>query len=146
MPASNRTKLIGQWSGETARHDFLTNKKAKAMMPRMLAVLAGLFMLAGAGEVSAQTLPGPAANAYQWCALRAPCNYTSHFAIAAGLVVGARELGVSRDVAAPLTIVFYTLREVRDDRRWPGNWGTRDSVLDIATAVAGAALGYFIFR
>jgi len=111
----------------------------------MLAVLAGVCMLSGAGEASAQpSLPEPAQNAYQWCAMRAPCNYTSHFAIAAGLVAGARELGVSRDVAAPLTIAFYTLREVRDDHHWPGTWGSRDSVLDIATAVAGAAVGYLL--
>lgn len=114
-------------------------------MPRLLAVLAGLCMLCGAGDASAQpSLPGPAQNAYQWCATRAPCNYTSHFAIAAGMVAGARQLGVSRNVAAPLTIAFYTLREIRDDRRWPGTWGSRDSVLDITTAVAGAAVGYLL--
>jgi hypothetical protein len=111
----------------------------------MLAMLAGVYLLAGTGEVSAQPpLPGPANNAYEWCASRAPCNYTSHFAIAAGLVAGARELGVPRNVAAPLTIAFYTLREVRDERRWPGTWGSRDSVLDIATAVAGVTVGYLL--
>jgi hypothetical protein len=112
-------------------------------MPAKWSVLACAFVFAGFVDASAQTTVTQTPQAaYQWCATYAPCNYTSHFAIAAGMVVGAKELGLPRKVAAPLAVAFYTYREVRDDRRWPGNWGSRDSVLDIATAVAGAAVGY----
>jgi hypothetical protein len=110
-----------------------------------LSVLA-LSCLAAPVSAQIEIIERPIDEAVHWCAFRRPCNWTSHAAIGAGIVVGLHALDVKPEYAAAASALFYIGKEVRDHAKWGNVLGTLDSNIDMATGVAGAVTGWFLTR
>lgn len=85
-------------------------------------------------------------EAVHWCIFNRPCNWTSHGAIALGVTYGLNRLAVPRGYAAGAAALLFVGKEFRDQAKWGNVLGTPDSMGDMLSGIAGAALGYLLLR
>jgi hypothetical protein len=97
--------------------------------------------LASAQTGEPQRKLGPIGDAAHWCTFTRPCNWASHAGIALGVAQAMPKLGVSREVAAGAAALLFVGKEVRDHLKW-GDFGSRDSLGDLAAGLVGAYVGY----
>jgi len=117
----------------------------KPLLPLRIALcLVGLPTLLAAQDATREHALGPVGHALHWCTFNTPCNWTSHAAIAAGVVAGLRRAEVSPKLAAASAALLFVAKEVRDHARW-GDFGSTDSLGDLAAGVLGAYVGYRLF-
>jgi hypothetical protein len=80
------------------------------------------------------------------CIFNRPCNWTSHAAIASGVVFGLHELKVRSEYALAASALLYIGKEVRDHLKWGNVLGTYDSNGDVVSGVLGAYISYRLVK
>lgn len=124
-------------------------RNGHAMKP-LLSLCIALVAFCAPGTVQAQarneghTLGPVVGGALHWCTFNRPCNWTGHATIALGVVYGLRKLDVAPEVAAGSAVLLFVGKEIRDHMKW-GDFGSTDSIGDLAAGVLGALVGYHFF-
>lgn len=96
--------------------------------------------------VGAKERPTLVGEAMHWCIFNRPCNWASHATIALGVTYGLSRLDVPRGYAAGAAALLFVGKEFRDQAKWGNVLGTSDSVGDMLSGIAGAAMGYLLLR
>jgi hypothetical protein len=117
-------------------------------LPLRVVTMGFVLAFAATGRASAQAAPvrSPVGQAVHWCVFNRPCNWTGHATIAGGIVWGLSRADVKPEIAATLAALVFVGKEVRDDRKWGNVLGTPDSMGDLLSGLAGAYVGYRLFR
>lgn len=113
----------------------------------VVALFLGAVVAHGADPAAAQlpALGGTVGEAVHWCTFERACNWSAHASIAAGIVWGLRRADVGPELAATVAALVFVGKEIRDDAKWGGVLGTRDSMADMLSGVLGAYVGYRLF-
>ena len=110
-----------------------------------LALAASITVLGCPLRTAAQSPLKFAGDAFRYCTMHQPCNWSSHALIAFSATQALNYLRVPLPVAAGTAALFYVGKEVRDHLKW-GVLGSADSNGDMASGCAGALVAYLIAR
>ena len=108
----------------------------------LLAVLLGIgFGRPAPAEAQITVFGAPG----HWCTFNRPCNWTAHAGIAFGTTWALHKVDVPLPLAAGIGGGLFLGKEIRDHVKW-GDFWTFDSLVDLGTGVAGAALAYWVLK
>jgi hypothetical protein len=110
-----------------------------------LALAASITVLGWPLRAAAQSPFQIATDAFRYCTMTQPCNWSSHALIAFSATHALKYLQVPLPVAAGTAALFYVGKEVRDHLKW-GVLGSADSNGDMVSGCAGALIAYLIAR
>lgn len=80
------------------------------------------------------------------CQFQTICNRLQHGIAAAGIVVAADVFNIPPELGIAASTVLYIGKELRDNHKWPGTWGSRDSIGDIIAPVFSAVFTTMVIR